>query len=463
MHGTADQKRRRLNFPNVSRPGWAVPTGALLPTVVLAATIVGTPGPDVLEGTPDADSLNGRGGADVMMGLAGDDTYFVGETDDEVLEAVGDGTDTIKATVSYTLPINVENLLLAGTAAINGTGNDLNNRLTGNAAANRLNGRTGDDRMIGKAGNDTYFVDSSRDVVTEAVGEGTDTVRSSVSHTLRANVENLLLTGTAPTRGTGNELANAITGNAANNVLTGLAGDDRLNGAAGNDRLVGGPGNDRLIGGIGQDDFQFDVPPDPQTNLDVISDFNPADDVMHLIGAAFPALTNSGTLPASAFGLGAAAADATDRILYDPATGIIRYDPDGTGPLASVRFVSVTAGIAVTNADFVVVDPVVTAVNFSTQIQPIFSGQCVSCHSGSSAPQGLRLDSANSFANIVNVPSKEVPSLKRVKPGDPDNSYLVQKVEGTAAVGSRMPLGRPALSADNIALIRRWISEGANP
>ena len=63
----------------------------------------------------------------------------------------------------------------------------------------------------------------------------------------------------------------------------------------------------------------------------------------------------------------------------------------------------------------------------------------------------------------MNVASHEVPSLKRVKPGDPGNSYLVQKIEGTASVGSRMPLGGSPLSADQIALIRRWISEGANP
>ena len=63
----------------------------------------------------------------------------------------------------------------------------------------------------------------------------------------------------------------------------------------------------------------------------------------------------------------------------------------------------------------------------------------------------------------MNVNSVEVPSLKRVKPLDPDNSYLVHKIEGTAAVGGRMPLGRPALSAVEITLIRQWISEGAAP
>ena len=110
-----------------------------------------------------------------------------------------------------------------------------------------------------------------------------------------------------------------------------------------------------------------------------------------------------------------------------------------------------------------VIDPVANVVDYATQIQPIFNDNCTRCHSGASAPRGLRLDAANSFAHLVNVQSDEVPSLLRVEPGDPNNSYLVQKVEGTAAVGSRMPLGGPFLSVQTIGLIRRWISEGANP
>ena len=122
---------------------------ASLPAIVLAADIAGTAGPDVLEGTPDADKINGKGGADVMMGLAGNDSFIVGQPDDEVLEAVGDGTDTVTSTVSYTLPIHVENLTLGGIAAIDGTGNELENRLTGNEADNILDGLAGADRMSG--------------------------------------------------------------------------------------------------------------------------------------------------------------------------------------------------------------------------------------------------------------------------------------------------------------------------
>ena len=78
------------------------------------------------------------------------------------------------------------------------------------------------------------------------------------------------------------------------------------------------------------------------------------------------------------------------------------------------------------------------------------------------APQGLRLDAANSYALLVNVASAEVPGLLRVNPGNPNASYLVQKIEGTAAVGVRMPAnGPPYLPQDRIDLVRRWIAAGA--
>lgn len=93
----------------------------------------------------------------------------------------------------------------------------------------------------------------------------------------------------------------------------------------------------------------------------------------------------------------------------------------------------------------------------------VFTPICSVCHAGGSAPQGLRLDAANSYALLVGVPSTEVPSILRVKPGDPGNSYLIQKLEGHAAVGAQMPFGGPPLPADTIAVIRQWISDGAMP
>jgi hypothetical protein len=91
----------------------------------------------------------------------------------------------------------------------------------------------------------------------------------------------------------------------------------------------------------------------------------------------------------------------------------------------------------------------------------IFTPICTACHVGANAPRGLRLDAANSYALLVNVASVEVPALMRVNPGNPDQSYLVQKIEGTAAVGGRMPLGGAPLPQDRIDLVRRWIAAGA--
>lgn len=90
-------------------------------------------------------------------------------------------------------------------------------------------------------------------------------------------------------------------------------------------------------------------------------------------------------------------------------------------------------------------------------IQSIFNSACIKCHQGASAPLGLRLDDANSYATLVGVASVEVPSMRRAEPGSPDNSYLVRKLEGTMTVGDRMPLGDPPLSQATIDTIRAWI------
>jgi Ca2+-binding RTX toxin-like protein len=205
-------------------------------------SLTGTAGDDLLQGLAGNDTLSGLAGndtldagtgGDLLIGGAGNDIYIVDGPGDTVTENAGEGTDTVQSSATRTLDANVENLTLTGTAAINGTGNSLNNVITGNSANNVLNAGTGGDTLIGGAGNDTYIVDGPGDTVTENAGQGTDTVQSSATRTLDANVENLTLTGSAAINGTGNALNNVITGNSAANSLAGGAGNDTYFVAAG--------------------------------------------------------------------------------------------------------------------------------------------------------------------------------------------------------------------------------------
>lgn len=193
----------------------------------------------------------------------------------------GSGSDRlIGNTVANTLTGNAGNDTLEGRA-----GNDI---LLGGAGNDVLDGGEGVDKMTGGAGDDRYVVDTWRDTVTELAHGGTDTVWSSISYNLGANLENLRLTGDA-TLGAGNSLGNVIEGNDAFNLLSGEAGNDSLSGAGGNDILLGGAGNDRLnggagfdilFGGAGNDVFAFDAssfPSRDSLSIDFIGDFGRGD------------------------------------------------------------------------------------------------------------------------------------------------------------------------------------------
>ena len=223
----------------------------------------GNAGNNVITGNGANNTLNGGAGTDTLIGGLGNDIYVVDSTSDTITESANAGIDTIQSSVTYTIAAlaNVENLTLTGTAA-NGTGNAGNNVITGNGANNTLNGGAGIDTLIGGLGNDIYVVDSTTDTITESANAGIDTVQSSVTLTLAANVENLTLTGTAAINGTGNAGNNVITGNSANNTLNGGLGNDTLNGGAGNDTYIFtingiGLGRDTIIDGSGVDTISF--------------------------------------------------------------------------------------------------------------------------------------------------------------------------------------------------------------
>jgi Ca2+-binding RTX toxin-like protein len=246
----------------------ATDTGGLTAFQILALHIstglnlYGTTANDTLTGGTGDDYLNGLAGADQMRGGKGDDTYFIDNSGDVVVENANEGFDTVNSSITYTLPGNVEKLVLTGAGPINGTGNQLSDVLIGNSANNQLvggggndtlDGGAGDDAMKGGTGDDSYYVDSVKDVVNELANEGNDSVFASVTYTLGANVENLVLTGTAAINGKGNPLANMLTGNAGDNALNGGDGNDTLYGGGGNDTLAGEKGNDSMLGGAGDD------------------------------------------------------------------------------------------------------------------------------------------------------------------------------------------------------------------
>lgn len=210
---------------------------------------------NVIEGNAAANRLDGGAGADTLLGGAGNDTYVVDDAGDRIVENPGEGVDTVEASISFALAAECEKLTLTGAAAIDGAGNALNNTLKGNSAANWLDGRGGADAMSGGTGDDVYIVDDTGDKAIEEAGGGVDLVRSSISFKLGAEVEDLVLSGSAAINGTGNALANTLWGNEGDNTLTGGEGDDALIGGMGQDILVGGAGSDtyRFARGFGAD------------------------------------------------------------------------------------------------------------------------------------------------------------------------------------------------------------------
>lgn len=312
-------------------------------TRAVAGRVDGGAGNDVLEGADGGrDTLAGSDGDDQLFGYGGNDVLMPGAGAD--LVDGGDGRDLLSyrdATAGVTVglggavPPGGLHPTLVSIEAVEGSdfadviwGTENADRISGGLGDDRLDGKSGDDVLIGGGGNDTYVVDAgtgggsaSGDRVIEDADGGFDTVDSFVgAYVLPDNVERLLIHG-----GVGY-------GNAGDNTIIG--------GASGGEQFFGGGGNDRFTGGGGADLFILEH--DSRTTITDLS----SDDYLVLIRQdGFQALPAGTTLPDSAFVLGTAAGDEDDRIIYDPATHRIFYDPDGIGSAAKELIGTLSNGV----------------------------------------------------------------------------------------------------------------------
>jgi len=223
-----------------------------------ADSLIGKRDKEELYGLDGNDTLSGGPGETKMYGGPGNDRYIVATPTHYVFESANEGSDSISSTINYTIPANVENMILTGTGNINGTGNETDNRIIGNAGNNTISGLGGNDQLdggtdgtdilIGGTGDDLYSVNRPDTTIVEASAAGSDSIITTISLTIPANVENMTLSGTGNINGTGNELSNRIVGNAGVNVINGMGGNDTLTGKEGNDTFVfnSGFGNDTV-------------------------------------------------------------------------------------------------------------------------------------------------------------------------------------------------------------------------
>ncbi len=257
-------------------------------------TLTGSASGDAIYGGSGNDTLDGAGGADTLYGGIGNDVFTVDNSGDQVVENYGEGIDLVYASVNYTMPVNVENLTLTGTADLSMIGNDFANTVLGNSGNNVMYGGQGGDYLQGQDGND---------------------------------------------------------------LVNGEIGNDSLTGGNGNDTLVGGVGADQLTGGTGIDTFAIDSLPTNSTDFDTVRDFTQGEDIFTFSRAVFTAFATTplGPLSSSMFKVGTAATTTDQHIIYNSSTGNLYYDSDGSGSAAMVQVAFLSGKPTVTSSSFSIV------------------------------------------------------------------------------------------------------------
>lgn len=325
-------------------------------TVSGVESVRGTGNGDKFLGSDADESFQGMGGNDTINGGGGVDTISYSSDKTRgglsgVLVDLQTGTarDGFGTNDTFT---GIEKVYGTAFADIL-YGNGLANTLSGAAGNDRLDGRDGNDVLDGGYGDDSLISGAGRDWLYGGAGNDRLDGRGGGNDVFYGGSGNdYLIAGTGSDWLYGDEGNDRLDGSGGIDVLYGGSGNDYLTAGTGNDWLYGGVGKDTLVGGSGQDGFVFDTKPS-STNLDKIVDFSTRDDTIWLDNAAFTKLKLGG-LSADAFYVGAKAHDASDRIIYDKRTGVLSYDPDGTGSATQVKFALIGANKALTHYDFYV-------------------------------------------------------------------------------------------------------------
>jgi len=323
---------------------------------------------NIITGNDASNTLNGKGGIDTLIGGKGNDTYVVDSTSDTIIEYSGGGShDLVQSSVTYTLSTYLNDLTLTGTSAINGTGNSFENMIQGNDASNVLKGGGGndsiqggaDDSLFGEAGNDYlvgYDISLDESIYIDG-GDGNDFITSSSAGIYGGAGDDTLSGGTSCSiyGGSGNDVLSGdesfIYGEAGNDTLSGDYSN--LFGGNGNDVLTGraskygGNGNDTLIGVAGDDYFGFDA---PTAGVDTIRNFSVDDgDQIFVSASGFGGgLIEGSVITPAQFHIGAAA-DASDRFIYNASTGALFFDIDGIGSSSQVQLATLAGAPGITN------------------------------------------------------------------------------------------------------------------
>jgi serralysin len=321
-----------------------------------------------------ANTLIGGAGSDQLIGLGGADS-LVGGGGNDVFPVFGDtsgawGNDTIKGGAGVDIISFVDtagagvNVNLAAGAAVNGKSGTETLTLTGievvdgSRRADTLTGSGGNDTLIGGAGNDTVNGGAGNDVLTG--GAGTDTVSYQTGATSGVTVS-LAATGAQVTGGAGTDTLSGVecvTGSGFADKLTGSNSANVLKGLSGGDALSGRGGNDTLTGSAGLDKYDFNTALNASTNVDTITAYSLADDLIRLDNDFFMGLA-TGALAGSKYYEAAGATqgnDASDRIVYNMNNGRLYFDADGSGNGDSVLFAILSGAPNIGAADFLIVN-----------------------------------------------------------------------------------------------------------